>query len=709
MSGSGGSDPSGPDPRPAPQSTPVPVPGIGPLAPGSLLDTLAVAAIVLGDDGRIVLWSPQAEDLFGYTAQEALGRPAAKLLVDEQDLNLVLTLFAKVMAGEGPWAGAFPVRHKDGRRLLAEFRNMRLQDERGRGYALGIASERATVRRVERGLALSERLVTQSPIGLAVLDTELRYQLVNPALERINGVRAEQHLGRTPSEALPLLDTREIESSMRRVLAEGTPLVNKTVLGRTPADPDNDHAWRASYFRLEDAAGRPLGLAISVLDVTEQHHAALQAAAVRRQLALIADASVRIGTTLDLDTTARELADVAVPELADVAAVDVLESVLDVLEDRRSGDVAPGELAFRALAVKTARPTPAAQAADPVGEPCRYGADRLVTRCANTGRPVLVSHIGAHDLPAIARDLPAARLLAQAGVHSYLAVPLIARSEVLGVLDLKRTRPSRPFDHDDVLLAGELAARAAVCIDNARWYQRQRRAALTLQRHLLPRRPPRQPGLEVAYRYQPAGAAGEAGGDWFDVIALSGDRTALVVGDVMGRGINAAATMGQLRTAARTLAGLELGCADVLHHLDRITTGLDESIATCVYAVYDPHRLRCHIASAGHLPPALVHAKGPAELLDLPTGALLGVGGVPFEAVTLDLALGDQLVLYTDGLVETRGQDIDVRLHELLDLLTDRHGPLEATCDLLLDALRNPEETDDVALLIARTRPTDPS
>lgn len=426
-------------------------------------------------------------------------------------------------------------------------------------------------------------------------------------------------------------------------------------------------------------------------------------ALARQRLALIADASVRIGTTLDLWVTARELGDIAVPQLADLATVDILDAVL-------TGEHPPGaptdeSVRFRALAVKAARPTPATLAADQVGTIARYDTTRVVTQCVRAARPVLVARVTEAELPSVARDAEAATLLAAAGLHSYLAVPLIARGEVIGALGLQRTDNPLPFDQDDVLLASELAARAAVCIDNARWYQKQRHAALALQRHLLPHSPTPTPGLEIAYRYQPAEAAGEVGGDWFDVIPLPDDKTALVVGDVMGSGINAAATMGQLRTAARTLAELDLDPATVLTRLDHTATGLGHTMATCVIAVYDPHRNQCRIATAGHLPPVRTSPGRQPELLDLPTGAPLGVGGVPFEATALDLDVGDQLVLYTDGLVETRDEDIDIRLQVLTSLLRDPARPLEETCDLLLAELRQPGDRDDVALLVARTRP----
>ncbi|MFI1396068.1 SpoIIE family protein phosphatase [Streptomyces sp. NPDC020681] len=669
--------------------------------PGGLLDVLNVAAVVLDAEGRIALWSPQADQLFGYSAEEALGRFAARLLVHEKHWEVVRRLFTQVMTGEGRWAGVFPIRHKDGSTLLVEFRNMRLEDDRKGFYALGLATNQATLRQVERDLALSTRLVSQSPIGLAVVDTDLRYVSVNPALERINGLPAAEHVGRNVREALPFLDTEAIESAMRQVLSTGVPIVDQESLGFTPADPDREHAWSVSFYRLDAPNGNILGVATSVVDVTERHRATTEAVQARQRLALVADASIRIGTTLDLDKTARELAEVSVPELADIAAVDVLDSVLN---GRATVVLREGPATFRALAVASAYPSEAVRAADPPGDVARYDADRLVTQCVNTGRPVRVSHVSSDDLPRIARSPESATLLATAGVHSYLAVPLIARGEVLGALDLKRTRNPRPFDADDEILAGELAARAAVCIDNARWYQQVRHTALTLQRSLLPQQPPDQPGMEIAYRYQPAQAASEVGGDWFDVIPLTGDKTALVVGDVMGSGINAAAMMGQLRTATRTLAELDLDPAQVLRHLDRITDRMGQTITTCIYAVYDPHSSQCLISNAGHLPPALVRPGRRPELLELPTGAPLGVGDVTFHTTTLDLHPHDELVLYTDGLVETRDEAIDVRLDALLALLADHPRSLEETCDVLLDSLRQPGDHDDVALLIARAR-----
>ncbi|MGW1892429.1 SpoIIE family protein phosphatase [Streptomyces sp. NPDC002004] len=665
--------------------------------PSGLLDLLSVAAVVLNAEGRVVFWSPHAEELFGYTSEEALGEYAAQLTVDEEHQDEVIRLFAQVMESGIDWAGAFPIRRKDGSTRLVEFRNMRLLDDLGDTYALGLVADQATVERVERDAALAMRLVSQSPVGLAILGPDLRYLAVNPALERITGQSAAERLGRSAGEVLTFLDT-DPEARLRRVLETGESVVDRDIVCRPPGDPDHEHAWSVSYYRLEDSGGRVLGLAYSVIDVTERHQAATEAARARQRLVLIAEASARVGTTLDLETTARELADLVVPVLADAAAVVLLDGAL---HGRTVPDTDP--VPFRALAVRAAPPTEAVSAADPAGL-ADYD-DRLISECVRTCRPVLVPRTARRDPASIAPHAEPASLLAQAGVHSYLAVPLVARGEVLGALELRRTRNPAPFDDDDAFLASELAARAAVSMDNARGYQAQRHAALTLQRSLLPEPPSDLPGLKVACRYQPAGATSEIGGDWFDAIPLRGDKTALVVGDVMGSGINAAATMGQLRAAARAFAELDLAPAEALRHLDHLTEGTEQAITTCIYCVYDPHQGQCRICLAGHLPPALMRSGRAAQLLELPTGAPLGVGGVPFEAATISFSPGDELVLYTDGLVETRNEPIDARLNTLLDALTTTRGQdPEQTCDRILDILRPPGGEDDVALLIARAQ-----
>ncbi|MEU5276985.1 SpoIIE family protein phosphatase [Streptomyces asoensis] len=668
-------------------------------APGGLLDLLKVAAVVLDAHGHIALWSPEIEQLLGYSAQEALRQRADTLLVAPGDRSRGRELFAQVAAGER-WAGVFPLRHRDGSERAVEFRTMRLLDDEGRPHLLGLAADATTVRGVERDLALSHSLVEQTPVGIAVFDNELRWVGVNPALERMNGVPEADVVGRRVGDVLPGLDVAGIESRMRHVLATGRPLLDQQTIGRTAADVE-ERAYSESYHRIEDTNGRVLGLAMAVLDVTERQQAAAEVARARRRLAVVADAGVRIGTTLDLRQTARELTDVTVPHVADLAAVDILESVVARGTITPVPGHAPAE--FRALAVAAGYATDAIHAADPVGELATYGPSRIITRCVRSARPVLIGRVEPRMMRRIARDANAARTLREAGVHSYLALPLTARGKVLGTLSLYRTVNARPFDEQDRLLASELAARAALCIDNARLYGRERAAALTLQRSLLPSAPAHREGLDIAARYRPA--LSEVGGDWYDVLPLGPRRTGLVVGDVMGKGVQAAAIMGQLSSATRALARLDLPPAELLRHLDDIAGSLGDAIATCVYAVCDLERGVCTLSSAGHLPPVLTRDDTTTELVDIPGGVPLGVGGADFGTAEVALTPGTLLTLYTDGLVENREEPIDTGLATLTGFLRGTSGrPLERTGDALLGALR-PEPDDDVALLLARVRP----
>ena len=666
-------------------------------APGGLLDLLKVAAVVLDAGGHIALWSPEIERLLGWTAAEALRQRADTLLVSPENRPRGRELFAQVSTG-ARWAGVFPLRHRDGTERAVEFRTMRLLDSEGQPNLLGLATDATTVRKVERDLALSHSLVNQTPLGIAVFDNDLRWVGVNPALERINGVPEEAVLGRRIGEVLPDLEVEAIEARMRHVLETGRPLLDQQTVGRTAADAQ-ERAYSESYHRIEDTDGRVLGLAMAVLDVTERQQAAAEVAQARQHLSVIADAGMKIGTTLDLQQTARELAEVVVPHLADLAAVDVLESVVARGTITPVSGGAPAE--FRALAVAAGYPTDAIHAADPVGELATYGSSRVITQCVRNARPVLVERVDGTMLRRLARDSRAALALHEAGAHSYLALPLVARGKVLGTLSLYRTVNERPFDDRDQVLASELAARAAICIDNARLYGRERGTALTLQRSLLPSTPAEREGLDIAARYRPA--LSEVGGDWYDVLPLGPGRTGLVVGDVMGKGVQAAAIMGQLSTATRALARLDLPPAELLRHLDDIAGSLGDAIATCVYAVCDLRRGTCELSSAGHLPPVLATAHGSAELVEVPGGVPLGVGGVDFGTVEVELAPGSLLALYTDGLVENRGEPIDTGLDTLTRLLRNAGPSLQRASDSLLRAL-SPEPDDDVALLLVRTR-----
>jgi serine phosphatase RsbU (regulator of sigma subunit) len=299
------------------------------------------------------------------------------------------------------------------------------------------------------------------------------------------------------------------------------------------------------------------------------------------------------------------------------------------------------------------------------------------------------------------------------GYSSYLTMPLIARGVVVGCVTFGRAPASPAFNPGDIALAGELASRAAVCIDNARLYGRERRTAQALQQGLLPGRPQVPAGLDVAQVYVPVGDS-VVGGDWHDIVPLSAGRAALIVGDAMGHGPEAAAVMVQLRTAAHTLADLELPPGQVLSRLDKMAAAMDQMasgtaapFATCIYAVLDPAGNSCVAAQAGHLPPVLVHPGGETEVLDLPPGLPLGLGTGSFQATRFSLAPGATLALYTDGLVESRTRPIDDGLAALQDALSsalaEPGSSLEAVCQAVTQRLREHGE-DDITLMLARVR-----
>ncbi|MBB2910903.1 serine phosphatase RsbU (regulator of sigma subunit)/anti-sigma regulatory factor (Ser/Thr protein kinase) [Streptosporangium becharense] len=425
-------------------------------------------------------------------------------------------------------------------------------------------------------------------------------------------------------------------------------------------------------------------------------------ASMHEQLSLLNAASKRIGSTLDMFETGRELMDVAVPRFADAAGILVQDRL--VTEGEFPHQTTDGSALVRRIAVGVSDPSPDVYAeAFPVDEVVSYAPWTPYARCMATGNPILYPRLGRRTAEEIGRFWKRSSVSRVLEDSSFLVVPLKARGRVLGFVIFTRRPTSQPFDDHDVNLAEELAARTAVCLDNARLYSRERRTALTLQSSLLPVDLSQPLGLTIASRYLPASDLVGVGGDWYDVIQLPGCRVALVVGDVMGHGIRAAATMGQLRTAARTLASLDLSPADVLFRLNLMSQDLDASqIATCVYATYDPVTRRCAIASAGHVPPILVRPGGETELLEVPPGLPLGIGSEPIEMREFTLPHGTVLAFYTDGLVESRDRDIEEGIGALRGLLSGQDRDLEEACDLTIGAQRPGHERDDIALLLAR-------
>ncbi len=413
-------------------------------------------------------------------------------------------------------------------------------------------------------------------------------------------------------------------------------------------------------------------------------------------------AGTRIGTTLDLERTAQELAEFVIPRLADAAAVDLLESVL--LGEEGDHVVGTGVPVTRAMAVHSVEALRELEPS-PVGEIVDREHRRetlLTTRCLGARESVLVSRMTAEDLERVAPTESAGAAMRRQGVHSYMAVPLIARGVLLGSADFVRAGDSPPFTGTDLALAEQLASKAAVYIDNARLYGREREHVVSLQRSLLPRATPNTPGLKVSADYAPAVDARGVGGDWYDVVALPSGRTALVVGDVMGHGLPAAATMGRLRSVARTLMTLDIAPDRVLARLDLATRDLeDDQVATCLCAVYDPADASYTLASAGHPPPLIIEGDGEPKFVDVPTGAPLGTGVIPYDPLRLAGPPGSRLLLYTDGLVKTRTEDVDTQLVRLRAAVADMPPARLDEGGLLAAAPNSEARFDEAVLLVA--------
>jgi PAS domain S-box-containing protein len=531
---------------------------------------------------------------------------------------------------------------------------------------------------------LLQAVFDDSPVGVGVFDVEGYYLQVNPALAAIIGLPKEDIVGRHIGDLLGDLG-RRAAALQREVARTGRPVRNQTLVGRTLSGA-GDRSFLVSYFRL--GSNGTAGVASVVIDVTEQQRVRDELERANERLTMLGQASAVLSESLDLRRTLAALADVVVPRLADHCLVDLIDE--------------SGRFRRRALSSAPGCEPPTGVWGRP-GSEVSYPPGHPTAEASASGRSVLVSGVPSDfDFESVAPTPESAAFARDIGLTAALAVPLVARGEQLGVLSLAMSRSGRRFVTEDVAVAEQLASRAAVAIDNALLFQREQRVALSLQRHLLPEQLPHAEGLLAAASYLPA-AGGRVGGDWYDVIELAAGRAAIVIGDVMGRGLTAAALMGQLRAATRAYAVQDLPPAEVLRHLNELLRGLAQStIATCVYAVYDAAEDKLCLANAGHLPPLLLDRHG-ARRLD-GGGPPLGVGGEPYQNIEIEFPSSAALVLYTDGLVETRENDLDQGIDALIEALTPPPATLEEIPARALGLLGPESEghLDDVAILAVR-------
>lgn len=621
-----------------------------------------IATAVLDARGTVLGWSAAAAELLDRTAAEVCGKPVGDLLADASQWRWP----TEAGTPGRTTAGHALVRHRSGRTVEVVFRVLPME---GCSELLVLAAPLRRATHWEQGAALLHALLAQDRMGIGIHDVDLRVVRTNIISEMFGGPALP--VAERLADVMSAKDAEDAEAALRGVLATGEPLVGHEQRMRSPQAPGRKSRFSLSAVRLEDAEGRPTGVAALVTDATEQWRA-------RRDLELRHQASVQIGISLDVRRTAQNLVDVLVPALGDLAWVELAEAVLD-------GDEPPkvlggGELYLRRAAVAAADGKWPAVLLQP-GEVVPPFPDLPIMRSLQQGRvftlsdPAKVGRMGSPEL---------ARLFVPEHAHSLAAAPLFARGLMLGSVTLWRTDQPEPFDWEDAELLGEIASRAAASVDNARRYTREHRATVALQQSLLPRAVSDTPAAETAGLYLPAAGGAEISGDWFDVIPLPSLRAAFVVGDVIGHGLKATATMGRLRTAVQTLADLEMEPDELLAHLDDLVLRLaaeaepshqDTVGATCLYAVYDPVTCRCTLASAGHPPPLVLRPGGAVHRVALPPGPPLGVGGMPFETTSLDLEPGSVLAFYTDGLTRHHHPDPDVGIQRVADRLTAFSGP----------------------------------
>jgi len=681
-----------------------------------------VGTFMLDYDGQVLLWSASAEEILGWSAEEVVGRRLGEFLRPDEAAEPATAARRHAVLEEAGWRGLLHLRHRDGHFVEVELLfSLRYA---GGTDAVQLANivETRRLHAIEHDLAALDALFSSSPLGFAVFDTELRYVRVNEALARVNRLSRGEHLGKTVHEVLPARLADEVWIVLCAVLETGRPIVD-----RVATAPDGVTALSVSYHRITDHKGEVIGCSCVAVDITERRAAARKVEAATQRLSLLDDVGVALADRFDVASISQGLAGAVVPRFADYASVHLRTAIARGAELPGSEEEFAGPLLHMGAAARHSGG--AVDRMQHMRQDVRYEAGSRFARALHEAEPQLVN--GRAELAEITYPGdPRVQAALDLGVESVLVLPLRAGDTVLGLLVVGRAEGRPPYDEDDLALGVELSKRAGISLDNARLYARERAGALMLQRSLLPQRVPEPPGVDIAYRYVPGSSGTEVGGDWFDVVPLAGGRVALVVGDVTGHGLRAAVAMGRLRMAVRTLAALDLPPEELLRRMNELVQEMpqdteDTPLATCLYAVYDPSTRRCTLAAAGHPPPLLL-SRTPeggwdARTLELPSGVPLGVNGaaapvlggigegMAFEAVDLDVAEGSVLVLYTDGLVERRGESVAGGIEQLRRTLAcgpeDAYTTLEGACDRVIRGLHTTDGTrteDDVALLLAR-------
>lgn len=662
----------------------------------TVLDGAAVA--LLDEDGTIMWWSQEASKLLGRSGVEAVGMRARDLLARRGQRKPPGDEPAAVARAIASGMRPVTLRHRSGRPVPVLLRLLRADGAPGT-VALAMPAETAAA--WTEDAAMASAMLNQDRIAVVLYDNSLDVMRANAAYDAVRPAGAPD---RWLQDLPGITRAGPAGQRLREVLMTGVPLL---AVEYRLGSADDDSAVALSAFRMENPRGTPVGVAVAAAEITERRRA-------QRRLSTAYEAAVGMGGSLDVVRCAHELAEVLVPALGDVVTVDLSDSVMAGSEPASSAD--PAAITMRRVAVKHVGgkwPPELVQ----IGETLPEIPDRPESTVTGEGEWPITGTVQRSEAWTD-DDRELIRRMVPEGMRASISAPLSHRGLVLGYVNVTRTENPAPFDEQDVKLLEEVVSRAALTIDNARRYAREHQTAVVLQHSLLPPSSTDSAAATTAGTYLPAGGTASVGGDWFDAIPLSSLRIALVVGDVIGHGLQATATMARLRTAIQTLADLDLSPDELLIRLDDLVQRMraeaeqpDAVGATCLIALYDPVTRWCQVASAGHPPPAVVLPDGTADFLDVSPGPPLGVGDMPFEVTSLHLPGDSLLALYSDGLINARCDPASGMRNLRRDLAAAwRSGrSLEQIGEhVIARAPAAPPPTDDITLLLARTRAVRP-
>ncbi|MGR6968264.1 SpoIIE family protein phosphatase [Streptomyces cynarae] len=634
----------------------------------------------IDESGRVVEWCRSAQELFGWSADDAVGQPVAALVSEA--------------ATDEPW------------------RRDRIEDV-GPVLVKPVLTDTSVVWEVRataaaasgHDLTILQTMFTRAPLSLLVLDDQLRITHINPVARppvTTGHAPVGELLGRVFTEVYPLENPAEEEAAARRVLDTGRPELNRLFRAVQGPARRRRNVYSVSYVRLEGPRGEILGVLASGADVTDRERALWR-------LSVLEEVRKRVGERLDVIAVCEELVDTVVPAFCGIAAVEVIEDVV-------RGEAPPLVPIKRDVPVRRAA-FRGPLSAYPAGDVRLLPSGTPFSRVLTDLRPRLLSVD--EDSLWLAADPACRDAIRRSGAHSLIVAPLALRGEALGVVSFYRHEDEEPFGDEDIAMAADVCAHAALCIDNARRYARERTIAAIVQRRLLPQRPQALATVDISHLHLPGP---EGGGAWFDAIPLAGGRTALIVGEVAGRGMAAATTMGQLRTVIHSLAALDLAPDEMMARLDDTAIRLateraalppgdplhrERLTAGCLIAVYDPVELTCTIVRAGLPEPVALLPDGTSTTLPVPAGPpLADTGNAPFPATTVDLPAGSTLAIGTAALAEKVLMP-SAPLRPLLD--EGRERTVSDLCDHIAYALTNSRHTAETLMLLARVQaiPTD--